>query len=412
MTKARCKTLAIVAGIFLAQTAWAEEGTPLFSLSGFGTLGAVYHDRKGVEFRRDISVPNGAKDGELSFAQDSMLGVQATARPDSQFEATLQLVSRHSIGGDFQPQATWAYAKYKPAEELSIRAGRLGIELYLQGDSAEIGYANLSIRQPIIFYPRTHDGLDVEYTRPLGTGTLRLKGSLGVTVGKLMGSSSSDPYDHSGSKALGLILEYARAGWTGRLSAGELSLKDELSGEQFTTLKSNLSLAPNGAEILAGLAMKNRRVNFVSAALAYDSGPLQGTASYSVTSSSNWADTHAFFTHLGYRLGNCTPYLIYSRQHTARKLAATGIPWGLSAATDALNQGVALAQANLMINQSDVAAGLRYDISRNTALKFQVDRIRYKDPSSIVDPTLSGESVEYRATRKLSLISMALEFVF
>jgi len=402
--------LAVVTGILLAQAAWAEDETPQFSLSGFGTLGTVYHDHSGVQFRRDISVPNGAKGGELDFAQDSMLGVQATARPGSQFEATLQVVSRHSIDNDFQPQVTWAYAKYKPVEEFAIRAGRLGIELYLQGDTSEIGYTNLPIRQPIIFYPRTHDGIDAEYTQALGKGTLRLKGSLGLTVGKLKGGGSDDTYDHSGSKAVGLIVEYARTGWTGRVSAGELSLKDELSGPQFSALKNGLSMAPNGAEILARLSLKNRHVDFVSAALAYDSGPLQWTANYSVTSSQHWSDTQAFFTQLGYRLGSFTPYAIYSQQRTARQLAATGIPW--SPATADLNQGAALAQANLLINQSDIAAGVRYDISRNTALKFQVDRIRYKDPSSIVDPSLLGESVEHRATRKLSLFSMALEFVF
>jgi predicted porin len=151
-------------------------------------------------------------------------------------------------------------------------------------------------------------------------------------------------------------------------------------------------------------------VDFVSAALAYDSGPLQWSANYSVTSSQHWSDTRAFFTQLGYRLGSFTPYAIYSQQRTARNFAATGIPWGLG--FDGLNQGAALAQANLLINQSAAAVGVRYDISRNTALKFQVDQIRYKDPSSIVDPTLLSESVEFRKTRNLSLLSMALEFVF
>jgi hypothetical protein len=404
LTQARYKTLTIVTGIFLAQAAWAEEGLPLFSLSGFGTLGAVYHDRKGVEFRRNISEPNGAKNGELSFAQDSMLGVQATARPGSQFEATLQLVSRHNIGVDYTPQVAWAYAKFKPVEEISLRAGRLGIELYLQGDSAEIGYANLPIRQPDFFYPRTLDGMDADHTSLLGGGSLRLKGMAGTLIGKLI--SNGPTYDPRGSKFWGVLAEYTRHGWTGRISGGHYSFHNEIQEPQYTSLKNALSWSPNGAEILASLSLKDRPITYFSAAVAYDSGPLQGNVNFRRLASPKWATLHTIFAQLGYRQGDFTPYVSYALQYADRSLIPAGSP------SAELNQEMAVAQSTLKANQSDIGLGLRYDFSHTAALKFQVDQIRYKDSQNIIDPALKFDNVANRSNRTLLLLSAALEFVF
>ena len=404
------KLLAVATGILLAQGAWAEEETPPLSLSGFGTLGAVYHDSKGVEFRRDISEPNGAKGGQLSFAQDSMLGVQATVRPSSQFEATAQLVSRHAIDVDYQPQVTWAYAKFKPEENISLRAGRLGIELYLLGDSAEIGYANLPIRQPDIFYPRTLDGIDADYTLHLGEGNLRLKGMAGTMVGKLI--SNGPTYNSAGSKIWGVLAEYTRAGWTGRISGGHYCLKNEMQEPQYAMLANILRTLPNGAEILSSLSLKNRSITYFSAAVAYDAGPLQGNVNFRTLSSPKWATLHTIFTQLGYRLGDFTPYATYSLQYSDRSLISTGVPWGFSQGMDALNQAMAVAQSALKANQSDIGLGVRYDISRTAALKFQVDHIRYKDSNNIIDPALLSDDVAHRSNQTLSLVSAALEFVF
>lgn len=397
------------AAICVAPIAWAQGDESVVSVSGFGTLGAVYHDLDGVEFRRDNSQPSGAKAQQLSLDNDSMLGLQLTARPSAQLEATVQLVSRHAIDG-YSPQVSWAYAKYKPVEGVAIRAGRLGIEMYMQGDSAEIGYANLLVRQPMVFYPRSMDGLDVELVRPLADGTLRLKGMVGSVLGKLL--TNGDPYDTKGSKMWGALVEYSQGGWVGRVSTGQLTLKRELSGSQFEALRSALFMAPNGLKIIDTLSMANRPITYTSVALAYDSGPLQSSVSYVRVATPNWQDQLVFSSQVGYRIGKFTPYAAYATTQTDRAIVSTGIPLGLSFATDALNQGSEQAQAALKNNQSDFGLGVRYDISRNTSIKFQADRIRYQDPGSITDPSLLSGDYQSRSTRALSLFSVALEFTF
>ena len=411
------RQLAMAAVLFvIASSALAEDDTSdsqKFSIHGFGTLGAVNHNKTGVMFRRDMSQAGGANAGEISFAQDSMLGIQLSAYLNPKLEASTQVVSRLTADNNYDPQVTWAYLKFKPMEDVAIRAGRLGIEAYPQGDSAEIGYANLMIRQPIIFIPRTYDGIDVEVLPSIGRGTARLKGLAGWTKGKVAGFGR--PYDMDGSKLVGAIAEYAQGGWTGRVAIASLQLHNEaVDLEPGSPILTGLHMTPNGAALIDRLSLKDRAIQFSSLSLAYDVGKIQGIASYNMIEGSNWPLQHLIYANMGYRIDKVTPYVSWSMQRTARNFIATGVPNGLSPETDVLNQSALLAQAGpgLMLNQTDVAIGARYDFANNMALKLQLDHIRYKDPVSIVDAGLLTESVENRSTKSLTLISLALDFVF
>lgn len=411
--RARClaSTIGALALTAVVQPPHARaEDNSIFSVSGFGTLGGVYHDETGLQFRRDVSQPNGAQAGKVSFKTDSMLGLQVSAHPSPELEASVQLVSRQGTDNTHTPQLTFGYIKYKPSENVAARLGRLGIQMYMQGDSAEIGYGNLLVRQPIIFYPRSFDGVDVDVTQPLGDGMLRIAGMAGWTRGKLI--TWGDPYDTGGSRIWGALAEYTLGDWTGRVSTGRLTLKNELSGANTGTLFAALAATPNSAELLALFSMRNRPADYKSLAMAYDSGPLQGIVSYSVVSSPNWAPLREFYSSLGYRVGKVTPYIAYTSQRTRRSFISTGLPSGVYPPWDTLNQAVAVAQAGLKSNQTDIALGVRYDLARNVALKFQVDRIRYQDPASIVDPGLAATSVENRAYKPFTLFSLAMDFVF
>ncbi|MDD2759483.1 MAG: hypothetical protein PHH11_04225 [Methylomonas sp.] len=388
------------------------ENLPRFSLRGFGTLGGVYHNDEGTLFRRDIGQAGGARRDQVSLVQDSMLGAQLSLFLHEQFEITAQAISRLNTENNLNPQLTWGYVKYKPDEAVSLRIGRLGVDTYMQGDSAQIGYANLPIRQPITFYPRIFDGMDAEFNHPLGDGTLRLKGFGGWTQGKLIGSLSAGAvYDTGGSQFLGGIVEYALYGWTGRFSAGQLRMRNEIDTiSPGSPELAALQMLPNGAQIIDVISQKNREINFQTLAASYDSGPLQGIFSFSFLESAQWPDRTLLYSHVGYRLGPVTPYISYSSQHGSRPFISSGLPSG--PAFNAINQAALLAQSGVFVNQSDLIVGARYDFIDNMALKFQVDFMRYKDPESIIDADLLTQSADRWTTRSLTVFSLALDFVF
>ncbi|MEW6563289.1 MAG: porin [Pseudomonadota bacterium] len=413
------RPLAIAAGGLLlgfAAGAHAQPETPeeppALKLSGFGTLGASYHTAPGVTVRRDISQAQGAQGGQLSFTPDSMLAVQADWRISPHWDAALQLMSRARIPNNYNPQVSWGYVKYKPADDFSLRAGRIGIEIYLHDDSAEIGYANLPIRPAITYIPRTANGADAEWLQPLGQGTLRGKLMAGQTIGALQ-TGINAPNNINAAPTANASLEYALNGWTARLAYFTIKTRNTAPETQpGSALYTLLNMLPNGTALRNIFDMQNRRITTYAAALAYDDGPLQAALNYNRITSPHWPGQHLVYGHTGYRMENLTPYVSYAAVRSARNFVPTGIPQGISPQTDLVNAAMAQAQTSFMANQTDFALGLRYDFARNAALKLQADYIRYRDPIAIIDPAQFRQNALTRNAKSLTWYAVALDFVF
>jgi hypothetical protein len=394
-----------------AQTETSEE-PPALKLSGFGTLAASYHTAPGATVRRDISQAQGAQGGQLSFTPDSMLAVQGDWRISPQWDAAIQLMSRARIPNNYNPQVSWGYVKYKPADDFSLRAGRLGIEIYLHDDSAEIGYANLPIRPAITYIPRTANGADAEWLLPLGQGTLRGKLMAGQAIGALQ-TGVNAPNNINAAPTANASLEYALNGWTARLAYFTIKIHNATAETQpGSPLYTLLNGLPNGTALRHIFDMQNRRITAYAAALAYDDGPLQAALNYNRITSLHWSDQHLVYGHTGYRMENLTPYVSYAAIRSPRNFVPTGIPQGVSPQTDLVNTVMAQAQTNFMVNQTDFALGLRYDFARNVALKLQADYIRYRDPIAIVDPVQSRQNAVTRNAKSLTWYAIALDYVF
>lgn len=104
---------------------------------------------------------------------ESLIGAQFTARYDKHFSATAQLVSRSSNGtrADYVPTLDWAYATWKPTEDLTIQAGQKRIPLYYYSDYLYIGYSYPWVRPaPDVYgWPiYAYQGANVQYQKYLG----------------------------------------------------------------------------------------------------------------------------------------------------------------------------------------------------------------------------------------------------
>jgi hypothetical protein len=192
-----------------------------------------------------------------------------------------------------------------------------------------------------------------------------------------------------------------------------MKVKNELKELQPGGAATYLSSLPNGSQVIDVASMRNREVDLKVFALAYDSGPAQGVLNYSHTDSTGWSTIKTFYANFGYRVDQLTPYISYSSQRTARNFIDTSVPAAYATPlTTQLNQAALLTQANIKTNQAIIALGTRYDFARNMALKFQIDHIRYQDPESLIDPSLSTSDVVNRGYKALTLYSLALDFIF
>src|SRR5687768_11435182 len=124
---------AVVAVLFFgAAVAHAQDfDGDRFTLRGFGTLAATTHDAAGIEYRRGTGQAHGATSGDVNFETDSLAGVQVDARISSELDVVIQGVTHQRADGDWTPEVTQGFLRWKSDESLVVRAGRVGYDIYL-----------------------------------------------------------------------------------------------------------------------------------------------------------------------------------------------------------------------------------------------------------------------------------------
>lgn len=374
------------------------------SLHGFGTLGVVRNDDDNAEFIRDLSQPNGA--GRNWTAKiDSLLGIQANLQISPQTEGVLQAVSRYHSDGSYNPELTWAFLRHDFTPEFTLRAGRLGSEFYMLGDSRLVGYANISVRPPPDFYGSLVfsyiDGIDLSRTWP---------GANGLFSGKLFAGRSPERAPFSpgiewnlrGSLLAGGYLDYQRGNWQFRLSHSEVRFNHETPTDRLLQqIGDPLSGVPYLA-LVPEMAMQDRWAHFSSIGTVYDCGPLnlQLMLNQIRQDSPAYADSKAGYLLAAYRLGKLTPYLGISRSLTRKDpLPHSSLP-GIDQITHSL-----VSQSHM--DQFTYTLGGRWDLGRNLALKAQVDWIR-GDP----DTHFLFKNTQPGWDGDMAVYSLALDFVF
>jgi hypothetical protein len=406
----------------------AQAGTlsPMFSLSGFGTLGVVNADADNADFVGNFFQPNGAgQTRRWSADVDSKLGVQLDARFSDKLSAVVQVVAQHRYDNTYVPQLEWGNVKYQFTPELGVRLGRTVAGPFMQSESRLVGYSNPWVRPPMETYgmlPITNkDGIDVAYQFQLGEATNAVQISYGESSPKLPGGG--------GIKAKNFFeinnaVEYGatsiHVGYTAfRFDFHTPGLDNLFSG--FTQLGDALSMIP-GQEAAAAQAhalvdqyqLSNTPYSVVSVGVNYDPGAGFLMAEWShEQSGAVISNTTAWYISGGYRIGNFTPYLtlaqVRANKPNTSGLSTTGLPALLVPDATALNGGLDAVINAFMFSQKSMSAGVRWDFMRNSALKLQYDQLRTGAGSG---GRLSNLQPGFQPGEKINVFSAAVEFVF
>lgn len=385
--------LAACLQVFAAGSVQAEDAGN-FTLRGFGTLGAVRTTTDDVEFVRDLSQARGATD-EWTAKTDSVLGLQADWQATPQWLVAVQAISRYDQQRSFRPQWAWAFVKYEPTPNLSLRAGRLGTEFFMLADSRWVGYSFLTVRPPgdyfwyLPFYS-IHGG-DVALTLPVGEGIVRGKVFYGLSRGSI--PLSDEQWDIRNSPMAGGYLEYQSGPWQVRGSYANIRFEHDLPLAPVLARK-GLALAAADADYLKA---RGTRTHYYSFGVVYDRGPVQAQlmVNHIEQGSHAFESSDAAYLLFGYRLGDWTPYLGYSAVRSHRR--------GLSASAV-----VNYVMADSHADQDTVFAGVRWDLARNVALKAQWDGVR--GSASSLFPYRRDDRVNWDG--RMNVFSMSLDFVF
>jgi hypothetical protein len=407
-----CACLAVL-GLGRAQ---ADEGSPSFSLSGYGTLGVVHTDNRNADYLSDAFKPNGpGATRDWSMDVDSRVAVQATGNLTLKLSAVLQVISQQRYDGSYQPTVEWANVRYQATPEFGIRAGRVVLPIFMVTDSRRVGYAIPWVRPPVEVYslvPVTNnDGIDATYRLPVGQGNNSFQVTAGRSDSKFPGSAGLGGGTAKARNLLALVDTFESGFFTARVNYGRGKLTIEEFAPLFDAFR---QFGPAGQAIAARYDVKDRNVTFIGVGASYDPGSwfLMG----------EWArfDTHsvigaksAWYASAGYRFGKMTPYLTYARMKSDGATTDPGLP--LAGLPPPIAQQAAMLNAALNQQlgavpvQDTVSVGLRWDFWRSAALKLQYDRVSLGANSR---GTFGHATPDFKPGGKVQVYSAAVDFLF
>ena len=403
----RSLTLVLLA-LAAATTARADElsGSPI-TIGVFGTLGAVYQNARGLAYRRDISQGHGARAGEIDLGTDSLLGLQVTGRVASGFDAQVQTIVRRDAEGVWRPELARAFARYQPSDALMVRAGRIGLGVYLLADALDVGYSYLTVRPPVEVYGMLasdeFDGADATFSRRLGDGIGRIR-VLGGNLPYQLALQNGQVETVDNITIGGVTADYLYGDWQTRAAAMQLyipSRADPLAP----------SLAQTGvpqAVQLAGQLDKTPEESYaLEIGTTYDGDPLQSSLVL-VHLNSNYVQGPKFnsaLALLGYRIAQLTPYVGFDMTESFATTESTGLP-----PLPMLQPLIAGAQEDETAEQTtqrDFSLGVRYDFAPHVDVKAQIDRVWLHQSALIFD-----YGVPPPGHTSLTVFGVALDFAF
>lgn len=229
ISKAACLVLstALLSACTLALAQDTPEPSP-WSISGYGTLGYSQLQRDPeVSFVRDLSQRGPKTHRSASFRpENTRLGFQGAYRLSPQTDAVLQLVLRDKTANSVANSVEWAYVSHRPSEELTLRGGRLGIDVFLLSDYRNLGYAQTSVRPNWDYYGfmpiYSLDGMDATYTHTTQAARWSVKSQWGKAQATVPMVAQID-YDFEARGFWNLSVQREAGPW--RLKAGYAAIR-------------------------------------------------------------------------------------------------------------------------------------------------------------------------------------------
>lgn len=374
-----------------------------FSFNGFATLGAVRGGSEALGYRQDIA-EDGVFEGDWSLKTDSLLALQFCVRITDDFDAAMQLVYEDRAINGVEESLKWAYLRYRLSPNVTVRAGRIGLDLFMLSEYRHLGFSYLWARPPIEFYgaiPFEHiDGVDVGYTTSLGVGMLSTKFFAGTSSSAV---DAVDSGDKLRDKAIGATVNWETMHWQLRFSATTAEFNDDLQQTFRTddliktlTLPTTQSFWPDAGYIADQISLEDVTANYYAVGISYDHAAwvIQSEINYFDAEDELFKSYTGQYLSVGYRIASTTLYGLVGRgKQLKSREKVTAIPTippiipGSAQIEQALGQLRAGVQALYDLNYTDqhsLSIGFRWDVRYDVAMKFQWDRTWVDDAGGLL----------------------------
>ena len=401
---------AVLAMPLAISSAFAQEADgPTVKVRGFGTGALTWTNTDRAEFGRPNQAAGAKKDPRTGV--DSNLGLQADVAVNGWLSLTGQGVVRKDAEDDFGADLTWAFAKARLNDEVSLRIGRTGLPVFMISDYRNVGYASTFLRAPNEMYSQVPfesvDGVDLTWQHGFGDTTVTTQVTYGRAKGKLAYGLRAE-----GEQLLGLNVVAEHGPFT--LRVGRTDAKITVTGSAtlaglLNTLRSTgaaYNLPQLGAYADA-LNPHDKDASFTSVGLGMDWNNIVLQSEYAKRKTDSYVnDTTSWYAMGGYRFGKVLPYVMHA------KLAIDGYPANAVPANVPALAPLRAGAARLPYTgvgqgeQSTTSVGVRWDLYRSIALKAQIDRVQPKVGSGLLLNAQPGFH------RDVTVGAVAVDFVF
>lgn len=346
---------------------------------GFATAGAVWGGNDQLGFRRDVT-QDGAFEQDMDLATDSLLGLQLDAQVNDKLGGAVQLVIKDRLDDVIEKNVAWAFLRYRFNPDWTLRVGRIGLDVYLLSEYRNVGFSYLWARPPVEFYGPvafdSFDGLDLEWSRPLGEGQFRAKLYTGRVTNDFL---VLDVEKLELNPVVGLSFNWESQHWQLRMTAAQNQLKERGYFPGTDPLAEALlaasALWPEAHDLAGHLAVDRDDINYYSIGAAYQRAPWQIQAEVAFLDSEMdvYPTLLSRYLSVGRQLGPVTLYTMLADadpRKSARNVPAPPSVPELMMLADVTR----MAFTGALIDQSSLSFGARWDIRHDMALKFQWDR--------------------------------------
>jgi hypothetical protein len=386
-----------------------DSSAPMFSFSGFGTVGVVHSSEDFADFTSSIFKPNGAGyTRSWSPTVDSLIGGQVIVTISPQLSAMVQAISQQNYNNTYTPHIEWANLKYQFTPDASIRIGRIVFASFLVSDTRDVGYANPWVRPPVELYSLVpidiSDGIDGSYRLRWGQLAQTFAGNYGVT-------NTQTPTGASEARRQWNISDTAEYGAaTIRVTYHRADLTIDGLHAFFGNFD---QFGVQGQTIINRYDPYQKPIAFFGVGGMYDPGNWFVTGEWGTSQShSVLGESTAWYVSGGYRWAQFTPYLTYgdlnaNSNRSDPGLSVSKVPPFLIGPAIGLNAGLNAILGSIAV-QTTASAGVRWDFMRNMDLKLQFDHTRLGAGSPGTEINLQPG---FQPGGTVNLFSAAIDFV-
>lgn len=345
--------------------AHGAHAAPDVQISGFATLGAVYTRSDDLQFARvGIDAPGGDR---VDLGPDSVFGLQFGLQFGQGTGAVLQVTTRETQRGDYDPRPALAFVSHALTPELTVRAGRLRSPFFMLSDTTDINYNQPWVRLPAEVYGLNPfadlDGVDLLHRKRVGEAFVELHPYFGASSIPVIGGGRARL-----QRLLGLTMTVEAGEFSFSAGHAEADLSVKRTSPSYLALIDEAGLSP---ALQARLSGSGANASFSSLGMQWDDGRWRIVAELGRLEADAFVNsaTGAYIA-VGRRFGPLMPYLSIARQRQNDPLADPAL-------ADSASSASALALFNRSRNQAQrsLTLGGRWDFSPHAALKAEFSHI-------------------------------------